>query len=137
MKVKSLRCVRLFATPWTIAYQAPPSMGFSRQEYWSGLPFPSPRDLPNPGIEPRSLLSRQTLYCLSHQGNPDYISSKFCLKTEWFVFFFFSSPSLSIHILSYVIKSNQLVCFQFCLKISSARFSRSLGNIFCFPHSHG
>ena len=41
-------------TPWTVAYQAPPSMGFSRQEYWSGLPFPSPGDLPDPGIEPRS-----------------------------------------------------------------------------------
>ena len=41
-------------TPWTVAYQAPPSMGFSRQEYWSGLPFPSPRDLPNPGIKPGS-----------------------------------------------------------------------------------
>jgi hypothetical protein len=40
MKVKSLGCVRLFATPWTVAYQAPPSMGFSRQEYWSRLPFP-------------------------------------------------------------------------------------------------
>ena len=53
-KVKSLSHVRLFATPWTVAYQAPPSVGFSRQEYWSGLPFPSPGDLPNPGIEPRS-----------------------------------------------------------------------------------
>ena len=51
MKVKSLSHVRLFATPWTVAYQAPPSMGFSRQEYWSGLPFPSPEDLPDPGIE--------------------------------------------------------------------------------------
>ena len=54
-EVKSLSRVRLFATPWTVAYQAPPSMGFSRQEYWSGLPFPSPGDLPNPGIEPWSL----------------------------------------------------------------------------------
>ena len=54
VKVKSPSRVQLFATPWTVAYQAPPSMGFSRQEYWSGLPFPSPRDLPNPGIEPRS-----------------------------------------------------------------------------------
>ena len=54
MKVKSLSRVLLFATPWTIAYQAPQSMEFSRQEYWSGLPFPSPGDLPNPGIEPRS-----------------------------------------------------------------------------------
>ena len=44
-------CVWLFATAWTIACQVPLSMGFSRQEYWSGLPFPSPGDLPNPGIE--------------------------------------------------------------------------------------
>ena len=49
--MKSFSCVRLFLTPWTVAYQAPPSMGFSKQEYWSGLPFPSPGDLPNPGIE--------------------------------------------------------------------------------------
>ena len=41
-------------TAWTVAYQAPPSMGFSRQEYWSGLPFPSPGGLPDPGIEPKS-----------------------------------------------------------------------------------
>ena len=54
VKVKSLSHVRLFATPWTVACQAPPSMGFSRQEYWSGLPFPSPGDLPDPGIEPGS-----------------------------------------------------------------------------------
>ena len=46
--------VQLFATPWTVAHQAPPSMGFSRQEYWSWLPFPSPGDLPDPGIKPRS-----------------------------------------------------------------------------------
>ena len=52
--VKSFSCVRLFVTPWTVAYQAPPSVGFSRQEYWSRLPFPSPGDLPDPGIEPRS-----------------------------------------------------------------------------------
>ena len=50
VKVKLLSRVQLFATPWTIAYLVPPSMGFSRQEYWGGLPFPSP-DLPNPGIE--------------------------------------------------------------------------------------
>jgi len=51
---KSLSRVQLFVTPWTVAHQAPPFMGFSKQEYWSGLPFPSPGDLPNPGIEPRS-----------------------------------------------------------------------------------
>ena len=54
-KVKSLSHVQLFVTPWTVAYQAPPFTGFSRQEYWSGLPFPSPGDLPNPEIEPGSL----------------------------------------------------------------------------------
>ena len=54
VKMKSLSHVRLFATPWTVDYQAPPSMEFSRQECWSGLPFPSPGDLSNPGIEPRS-----------------------------------------------------------------------------------
>ena len=53
VKVKSLSRVRLFATPWTVDYQASLSMEFSRQEYWSGLPFPSP-DLPDPGIEPGS-----------------------------------------------------------------------------------
>ena len=50
----SLSRVRLFATPWTVAYQVPPSMGLSRQEYWSGLPFPSPGDRPDLGIEPGS-----------------------------------------------------------------------------------
>ena len=50
-------CLTLFATPWTVACQAPPSMGFSRQDYWSGLPFPSPGDLPDPGIKPASLVS--------------------------------------------------------------------------------
>ena len=53
-KVKSLSRVQLFVTPWTVAYQVPPSKGFSRQKYWSGLPFPSPGDLPDPGIEPGS-----------------------------------------------------------------------------------
>ena len=46
--------VQLFVTPWTVARQAPLSMKFCRQEYWSGLPFPPPEDLPNPGTEPRS-----------------------------------------------------------------------------------
>ena len=54
VKVKLLSPVELFATPWTVAYQAPKSMGFSRQEYWSGLSFPSPGDLSDPGIEPGS-----------------------------------------------------------------------------------
>ena len=48
-------CVRLFATPWTVAQQPPLSKGFSRQEYWSGLPCPSPGDIPDPGVVPKSL----------------------------------------------------------------------------------
>ena len=50
----SLSRVQPFGIPWTVAHQAPLSMGFSRQEYWSGLPFPSPGDLPSPGIKPES-----------------------------------------------------------------------------------
>ena len=68
--------VQLFFTLWTVAHQAPPSMGFSRQEYWSGLPFPYSGDLPDPGLE----LSSPTLqadYRLSHQGIPiDYVGKK-------------------------------------------------------------
>ena len=54
VKVKLLSCVPLFGTPWTVAYQASPSMGFSRQEYQNVFPFPFPGDLPDPGIEPAS-----------------------------------------------------------------------------------
>ena len=54
---QSLGCVRLFVTPWTVPRQAPLSMGFSRQEYWSGVPSPSPGDLPDPGVEPLSSAS--------------------------------------------------------------------------------
>ena len=53
-KVKSLSRIWLFAPPWSVAHQTPLSMEFSKQEYWSGLPFPSPRDLPDPGTEPGS-----------------------------------------------------------------------------------
>ena len=53
-KVKLLSLVGLFVTPWSVAYHAPLSMVFSRQQYWSGLPFPSPEDLPKPGVEPAS-----------------------------------------------------------------------------------
>ena len=73
--VRIIVCVRacqatsvvwLFATRWTVARQDPLSMGFSRQEYWSGLLFPSPGDLPDPGTEPRFLALRQILYYLGH-----------------------------------------------------------------------
>ena len=66
--------VQLFATPWTAANQAPPSMGFSRQECWSGLPFPSPGDLSNPGIEPGS----PTLQADTLPSEPPGRSRYFC-----------------------------------------------------------
>ena len=75
-ELKSLSRVRLFATPWTIAHQAPPSMGFSRQEYWSGLPFPSPGDLPNPGIEPRSPALQADALTSEPPGKPTYMQIK-------------------------------------------------------------
>ena len=68
-EVKLFSHVQLFVTPWTVAYQAPPSMEFSKQEYWSGLQFPPPGDLPNPGIEPESPALQADSLPLSHQGS--------------------------------------------------------------------
>ena len=62
MKVKLLSRVRLFETPWTVAHQGPPPVGFSRQQYWRGLPFPSPEDLYHPGIKARSPASQAVSY---------------------------------------------------------------------------
>jgi len=59
-------------TPWMVAHQTPLSMGFLRQEYWSGLPFPRPGDLPYPGMEPMSLALQAPSLPLSHQGTPGY-----------------------------------------------------------------
>ena len=69
-EVKSLSRVWLFSTPWTVAHQAPPSMEFSRQEYWSGLPFPSPGDLLDPGIKPGSPTLRADTLPSEPPGNP-------------------------------------------------------------------
>ena len=83
-KWKSLSYVQLFATPWTVACQAPVSMGCSRQEYWSGLPCPPPGDLTNPGIELRST-ALQILYQMSHKGSPRIL--------EWVAYPFSSESS--------------------------------------------
>ena len=72
VKVKSLSRVQLFATPWTVAYQAPQSIEFSRQEYWSGLPVPSPGHLPNPGIELRSPALQADALPSEPPGKPIY-----------------------------------------------------------------
>ena len=73
--MKLLSRVWLFVTPWTVAYQASPSMGFSRQGYWSGLPFPSPGDLSDTGIEPRSPALQADALPSEPPGKPQY-----CLK---------------------------------------------------------
>ena len=70
MKVKLLSHFQLFMTTWTVAYQAPPSMGFSRQEYSNGLPFPLPGNLPNPGIQPRSPTLQADYLPAEPQGKP-------------------------------------------------------------------
>ena len=74
-----------FVTRWTITCQAPLSKGFSRQGYWSGLPFTPPGDLPNPGVDFSLLHGRQILYHLSHQGSPSYLlRGEFDTKLEFF-----------------------------------------------------
>ena len=78
-KVKSLSRVRLFTTPWTVAHQAPPSTDFSGQEYWSGLPFPSPEIFPTQGSKWGLPHCRQMLYCLSHRGIS--ILNNYCFPT--------------------------------------------------------
>ena len=75
--------VQLFATLWTVALQAPPSMGFSKQEYWSGFPFPSPADLPNPGIKPMSPKSHALagrFLTTEPPGNPKMLQPN---DTDW------------------------------------------------------
>ena len=70
--MKSLSRVQLFVAPWTVAYKAPLSMDFSRQAYWSGLPFPSPGDLPDPGIKSRSPALQADALSSEPPEKPDY-----------------------------------------------------------------
>ena len=73
MCAESFSHVRLLANPWTVSHQAPLSMGFTRQEYWSGLPFPTPEDLPDPGTGPESLASpawADRFFTNAPPGNP-------------------------------------------------------------------
>ena len=74
------------STPWTVNRQAPLSMGFSRQEYWNGLPFPSPGIFLIQGSNPGLLHCRWILYCLSHQGSPDVIISSVQLLSYVWLF---------------------------------------------------
>ena len=81
--------------PWTVVHQAPLSMGFSRQEYWSNLPFPSPRDLPNPGIKPTSLALAGGFFTTVPPGKPlKFIWASFKLISKW-SYTSFKSPEIS------------------------------------------
>ena len=109
--MKSLSRVRLFATPWTEAYQAPPSMGFSRQEYWSGLPFPSPGDLPDPGIEPGSPAFQADALTSEPPGKPYmfYMLSKILATWELFLV---AEPYHSLNVPEFVSCNNFLyICW--------------------------
>ena len=83
----SLSHVRLFATPWTVALQFPPSMEFSRQEYWSGLPFPSPGDLPDPGIK-TGCPALQADSLTAGASREDHLLI-YWHKLYWWIFWFF------------------------------------------------
>ena len=82
------------ATPWTVAYQAPPSMEFSRQDYWSGLPSPSPGIFPTQGSNLGLPHYRHTLYCLSHQGSPKISEVPSFLISLFLYFHFYFPPVL-------------------------------------------
>ena len=92
---QSLSHVQLFATPWTIAHPAPLSMEFSKQEYWSSLPFPTPRDLPDPEIEPASL-------------GPPVLAGRFFTTAPP------KKPFLAVNLLSNELRKN-VVIFFFCI----------------------
>ena len=99
VKVKSLSHVWLFAIPWTVAHQAPPSMGFSKQEYWSGLPYASPGDLPDPGTEPGSPALQTDALPSEPPGKPSLIRYWFAnifshLWVVFSLFFFFQATGL-------------------------------------------
>ena len=121
------RCVQLFVTLRTVAHQAPLSMGFSRQEYWSGLPSPSPGDLPNPGIKPTSL-TRPALAgrFFITSGKPKYISIHI-----YFIYFIYTSSLVeSLNTYSSTIKRKALHNMKrFKLLIRKTQFFLKIGAI--------
>ena len=83
VNMKSLSHVQLFATPWTVAYQAPQSMEFSKQEYWSRLPFHSPGDLPNPGIKSKSPALQTDALLTEPPGKPTLLKGDLSNVPLW------------------------------------------------------
>ena len=80
-KCQALSCIQFFATPWTVAHQAPPSRGFPRQGYWSRLPFPSPRSFPRPGIDTASLILASGFFATESAGKPQDLHQELLNQT--------------------------------------------------------
>ena len=117
--MKSLSRVWLFATPWTLAHQAALSMGFPRQEYWDGLPFPSPGDLPDPRIEPRSP-ALQADALPSEPPGKHFIHSRVCMSIPVFpIHPTFLTPLVSTHLFSMSVS-----LFLLCKSVHLYHFSR-------------
>ena len=125
VKMKSLSCVRVLATPWTTAYQAPPSMGFSRQEFWSGVPLSSPPYKTTAGIRSQSLKTphTQTLTPLEHLS----LLSTLSLYIGPFFVFHDTTPSLFFFLLFFVFLMKCFPCstLEYCryLSLASPSFS--------------
>ena len=131
-------CVQFFAILWSVAHQAPLSMGFSRQEYWNGFPHPPPGDLPDPGVEPVSLTLRQTVYQLSYQES--YLRREnFCkalkASTSYTFLFCFSANNMFIHHSQNKLSKNFQQLFPPPKSIKNKRQARNPGSKFDSLHS--
>ena len=131
------RRVWLFVAPWTVAHQAPLSMGFSRQEYWSGWPCPPPGDLLNPGIEPKSYVScidRWVLYHLLPPGKPHmyihthtHVYTHVCKGTNTYAYLFLNGSDITL-----------CICFvstEKCILESIPNLKLDQTHLFCLWHS--
>ena len=125
VKVKLFSRVLLFATPWAVAYQAPLFMGFSRQEYWSGLPFPSPGDLPSTGVQPGPpALQTDTLLSEPPGINASFSWSSTTLSTM-FIFNYF----LTLHLVFFILPITVCKCVMSLAYLPSfTHLSIGLGN---------
>ena len=102
VRAQSLSHVRFFVTPWTIARQAPLSMEFSRQKYWTGLPFPPLGDLPHPGTEPMSLALQADSLPLSHWGNYIYVCVCVCVCVCICMYIYFIYIMCNLYIFTHI-----------------------------------
>ena len=123
--------VWLLVTPWTVAHQAPVSMGFSRQEYWTGLPFPSPGDLPNPGIKPGSPALRTDFLLSEPPRKPQVPIKSEYIRDAWNIDLWLISSTLYLIILvlpGFVCTETLSCCFPCPPLYRGVRWVRSMGN---------